>query len=82
MQTLPPKDSWLRMIQVDHILAGNQLQVVTKEVMKIACEDNRKVPLVWRMFADQSHPILEFCAALGIYRTTLCRYVKEAKSPE
>jgi len=43
---------------------------------------NGKVALARRMFADQSHSIPEMCAALGISRATLYRYVKEAKSPE
>ncbi|HEX4206290.1 MAG TPA: recombinase family protein [Ktedonobacteraceae bacterium] len=43
---------------------------------------NGKVALAQRMFADQSHSIPEMCAALGISRATLYRYVKEAKSPE
>jgi DNA invertase Pin-like site-specific DNA recombinase len=41
-----------------------------------------KVALARRMFADQSHSILEICAALGISRATLYRYVKEIESPE
>jgi len=43
---------------------------------------NGKVALARRMFADQSHSIPEMCAALGISRATLYRYVKEAKSTE
>jgi DNA invertase Pin-like site-specific DNA recombinase len=43
---------------------------------------NGKVTLARRMFADQSHSIPEICAALGISRATLYRYIKEAKSPE
>jgi DNA invertase Pin-like site-specific DNA recombinase len=42
---------------------------------------NGKVALARRMFADQSHSIQEICAALGISRATLYRYVKEAESP-
>ena len=42
---------------------------------------NGKVALARRMFADQSHSILEICAALGISRATLYRYVKEATPP-
>jgi DNA invertase Pin-like site-specific DNA recombinase len=42
---------------------------------------NGKVALARQMFADQSHSIPEICAALGISRATLYRYVKEAKSP-
>src|SRR6266404_2852342 len=42
---------------------------------------NGKVALAWRMFADQSHSLPEICAALGISRATLYRYVKEAESP-
>src|SRR5438552_7722803 len=41
---------------------------------------NGKVALAQRMFADQSHSISEICAALGISRATLYRYVKEATS--
>jgi len=40
---------------------------------------NGKVALAQRMFADQSHSIPEICAALGISRATLYRYVKEAE---
>jgi DNA invertase Pin-like site-specific DNA recombinase len=40
---------------------------------------NGKVALARRMFADQSHSIPEICAALGISRATLYRYVREAK---
>lgn len=43
---------------------------------------NGKVALARRMFADQSHSIPEICAALGISRATLYRYVKEAKTTE
>jgi DNA invertase Pin-like site-specific DNA recombinase len=39
-----------------------------------------KVALARRMFADHSHSIPEICAALGISRATLYRYVKEAES--
>ncbi len=39
---------------------------------------NGKVALARRMFAEQSHSISEMCAALGISRATLYRYVKEA----
>jgi DNA invertase Pin-like site-specific DNA recombinase len=42
---------------------------------------NGKVALARRMFADQSHSISEMCAALGISRATLYRYVKEATPP-
>src|SRR5712671_6021632 len=41
---------------------------------------NGKVALARRMFADQSHSIPEICAALGISRATLYRYVREAKA--
>jgi DNA invertase Pin-like site-specific DNA recombinase len=41
---------------------------------------NGKVTLARQMFADQSHSIPEICAALGISRATLYRYVKEVKS--
>jgi predicted DNA-binding transcriptional regulator AlpA len=40
------------------------------------------VALAQRMFADQSHSIPEICAALGISRATLYRYVKEARATE
>ena len=40
-----------------------------------------KVALARRMFADQSHSIPEICAALGISRATLYRYVKETEPP-
>src|SRR5713101_5991826 len=43
---------------------------------------NGKVALARQMFADQSHSLPEICAALGISRATLYRYVKEAKSTE
>ena len=43
---------------------------------------NGKVALARRMFADQSHSLPEICAALGISRATLYRYVKEQKSTE
>src|SRR5215475_6968679 len=36
-----------------------------------------KVALARQMFADQSHSLPEICAALGISRATLYRYVKE-----
>ena len=39
-----------------------------------------KVALARQMFADQSHSIPEICAALGISRATLYRYVKKAES--
>ena len=42
---------------------------------------NGKVALAQRMFTDQSHFLPEICAALGISRATLYRYVKEAESP-
>ncbi len=41
-----------------------------------------KIALARQMFADQSHSVPEVCAALGISRATLYRYVKEAKSTE
>ena len=40
---------------------------------------NGKIALARRMFADSSHSIAEICAALGISRATLYRYVKEEK---
>jgi len=39
-----------------------------------------KVALARQMFADQSHSVPEICAALGISRATLYRYVKETES--
>ena len=42
---------------------------------------NGKIALAKRMFDDQSHSIPEICAALGISRATLYRYVKEATTP-
>ncbi len=42
---------------------------------------NGKVALARQMFADQSHSIPEICAALGISRATLYRYVKEPEAP-
>jgi DNA invertase Pin-like site-specific DNA recombinase len=42
---------------------------------------NGKVALARQMFTDQSHSIPEICAALGISRATLYRYVKETESP-
>src|SRR5437763_3747892 len=38
-----------------------------------------KIALARQMFADQSHSVPEICAALGISRATLYRYVKEAE---
>jgi DNA invertase Pin-like site-specific DNA recombinase len=43
---------------------------------------NGKVALAKRMFDEQSHSVPEICAALGISRATLYRYVKETQSPE
>lgn len=40
---------------------------------------NGKVALARQMFADQSHSLPEICAALGISRATLYRYVRDAK---
>jgi DNA invertase Pin-like site-specific DNA recombinase len=40
---------------------------------------NGKVALARQMFTDQSHSIPEICAALGISRATLYRYIKEAE---
>jgi DNA invertase Pin-like site-specific DNA recombinase len=39
-----------------------------------------KVLLARQMFVDQSHSIPEICAALGISRATLYRYVKKPES--
>jgi DNA invertase Pin-like site-specific DNA recombinase len=41
---------------------------------------NGKVALARQMFADQSHSILEICAALGIFRATLYRYTQQLAS--
>src|SRR2546428_13662516 len=41
---------------------------------------NGKVALDRQMFADQSHSIPEICAALGISRATLYRYVRKTSS--
>src|SRR5438270_1795478 len=43
---------------------------------------NGKVALARRMCAEQSHSMPEMCAALGISRAPLSRYVKETTSPE
>ena len=43
---------------------------------------NGRGALARRMFADQSHSIPEICAALGISRATLYRYVKKTSSTE
>jgi predicted DNA-binding transcriptional regulator AlpA len=48
----------------------------------MSCKIGGKVALTRWMFADQSHSIPEICAALGISRATLYRYVKETESPE
>jgi len=40
---------------------------------------NGKIALARQMFADHSHSTPEICAALGISRATLYRYVKEAE---
>lgn len=42
---------------------------------------NRKVALARRLFADPHHSISEICSTLGISRSTLYRYVKEATPP-
>lgn len=41
---------------------------------------NGKVALAQRLFADRSNSIQEICSTLGISRSTLYRYVKEAES--
>ena len=41
-----------------------------------------KVALARQMFVDRSHSVPEMCAALGISRATLYRYVKGANPPE
>jgi DNA invertase Pin-like site-specific DNA recombinase len=38
-----------------------------------------KVALAWRLFADPNHSIPEICSTLRISRSTLYRYVREAK---
>lgn len=40
---------------------------------------NGKVALARRLFADPNHSIPEICSTLGISRSTLYRYVREAK---
>jgi DNA invertase Pin-like site-specific DNA recombinase len=40
-----------------------------------------KVALARQMFADQSHSLPEICAALGISRATLYRYIKKTEPP-
>src|SRR2546428_907936 len=40
---------------------------------------NGKIALARQMFADKSHSIPDMCAALGISRATLYRYMKEAE---
>src|SRR5690348_17050021 len=42
---------------------------------------NGKVALARRLFADPHHSIPEICSTLGISRSTLYRYIKEAPSP-
>lgn len=42
---------------------------------------NGKVVLARRLFADPNHSIPEICSTLGISRSTLYRYVKEAAPP-
>jgi DNA invertase Pin-like site-specific DNA recombinase len=42
---------------------------------------NGKVAPARRLFADPNHSIPEICSTLGISRSTLYRYVKEATSP-
>ncbi len=43
-------------------------------------QSNTKVELARHMFASKSHSIPEICAALGISRATLYRYIKKAES--
>ena len=43
---------------------------------------NGKVALARRLFADPNHSTQEICSTLGISRSTLYRYIREAKSPE
>jgi len=40
---------------------------------------NGNIALARQMFADKSHSIPDMCAALGVSRATLYRYVKEAE---
>jgi DNA invertase Pin-like site-specific DNA recombinase len=40
-----------------------------------------KVALAQRLFADPHHSIPQICSMLGISRSTLYRYVKEATPP-
>ena len=40
---------------------------------------NGKVALAQRLFADKKHSIDDICSTLGISRSTLYRYVREAK---
>src|SRR5215469_13874634 len=42
---------------------------------------NAKVALAQRLFADKKHAIDDICSTLGISRSTLYRYVKEAAPP-
>ena len=42
---------------------------------------NGKVALARRLFADPHHSIPEICSTLGISRSTLYRYVKDATPP-
>ncbi|GCE29572.1 resolvase [Dictyobacter alpinus] len=44
-------------------------------------QSNAKVALARQLFASKEHPIPESCAALGISRATLYRYVKETEPP-
>src|SRR6266487_5222994 len=43
---------------------------------------NGKVALARRLFEDPNHSLDDICSTLGISRSTLYRYVREAKSPE
>jgi DNA invertase Pin-like site-specific DNA recombinase len=43
---------------------------------------NGKVALARSLFADKSNSLQEICSTLGISRSTLYRYVKEARPPE
>lgn len=42
---------------------------------------NGKVALARRLFADPNHSLPEICSTLGISRSTLYRYVREAAPP-
>jgi DNA invertase Pin-like site-specific DNA recombinase len=41
-----------------------------------------KVALARHLYQDPNHSVASICSMLGIFRSTLFRYVKEAKPPE